>query len=247
MEKLEFVFPPDFKGGEIVYRTGSAAPIEQLPEMDIIEGDINTVASFVKKRYWNGSPSPEALGLQFIDRDRAIVTVDRDKFEIQLELNPEHPRGTVVKGALSFAPELLKFRINTSNAFTREELVKLIRFNKVWFKDRMQADTVEKAYMAFSAEVNAKIGKDSDLRGNVENTYKKTVTTNIPESFILNIPVFKGQGKKQFLVSIIIEATDANTRFYLESVDLSDLIQIESEIILKEQLEACKDFVIVYK
>jgi hypothetical protein len=103
------------------------------------------------------------------------------------------------------------------------------------------------AYMAFRAEVNANIGKASDSRGNVDTSYKKTVTTNIPLSFVLNVPVFKGQGKRQFLVDIDIEATDASTRFYLVSVELSDLIQIESELIIDKQLECCKDFVVVYK
>lgn len=246
MQKMELNLPPDFKGNEIIYRTGSAAPIEQLPLMETIEGDINTVASFVKKRYPCPS-TPESLGLQFIDRDRAIVTVDADNFAITLELDPEHPRGTTVKGKLSLSPDLLKFKINTQTAFNRDELVKLIRFNKVWFADRQQADTLEKAYMVFNAEINTKVSKESDLRGNLENSLKKTVNTSVPESFTLNLPVFKGQKKRSFPVRILIETTDASVRFYLESVELSDLIQIESEQILNEQLRHCEDFVVVWK
>lgn len=233
-------------GNELVYRSGSAAPVE-MPEIIKIEGDINTIKSFVEKRYGVVDEAKEALGLQYINADRAIITVDKEKFEILLELDPENPRGASVKGKLSLAPELLKFCINTGKGFTREELVKLIRFNKMWFSNREQADGLEKAYMAFSAEINANIGKESDTRGNVNNSYKKTVTTNIPESFILNVPVFKGQERRQFRVDIVIETTDASTRFYLESVELHDLITIESEKILNDQLKCCSDFVIIWK
>lgn len=232
------------EGNEIIYRSGSAAPIE-LPEMIVIEGDINTISAFVKSRYQ--ASTPEGHGLQFLDKDRVVVFVDRTDFTIKIDVDPEHPRGTYVTGKLELAPELLKFCINTGKAFTREELVKLIRFNKIWFASRDQAETLEKAYMSFNAEIHAKIGKESDNRGNVSNSYKKTVQTNIPESFVLNIPIFKGQEKKKFQVDILIEATDASTRFYLESVDLHDMITIESEGILNKQLECCKDFVIVYK
>jgi hypothetical protein len=245
MEKIELNVENIDGAKEIIYRRGDASPIE-LPEMNVIEGDINTIASFISKRYPRPS-TPNALGLQFVDKNRAIVTVDKEKFEITLELDPEHPRGTVVKGKLSFAPELLKFQINTEAMFNREQLIKLIRFNKIFFPDKDQHEKLLSSYMAFSAEVNAKIGKESDTRGNVTNGYKKTVTTSVPDSFVLDIPVFKGQGKRKFRVEICIEATDASTRFWLESVELHDLIQIESEAILSKQLESCADFVTVWK
>lgn len=244
MQKLELNLA-QIEGNEIIYRNGSAAPIE-IPNVGIISGDINTISSFMSKRYPCPSTS-DSLGLQFVDKDRAVVTVDREKFEITLDLDPESPRCTSVTGKLSLAPELEKFCINTTKSFTREELVKLIRFNKIWFNSRDQAETLLASYMAFKAEVNANIGKLSDTRGNVDNSYKKTVTTNIPTSFVLNVPVFKGQGKRQFRVEIDIEATDASTRFWLVSEELNDLIVIESEQILNQQLECCKDFVVVYK
>lgn len=131
--------------------------------------------------------------------------------------------------------------------FNREELIKLLRFNRIWFADPSQHDTLIKAYQAFSAEVNAKIGKESDTRGNVDNSYKKTVTTNVPDSFVLNIPVFKGMAKRKFRVEIAIDSTDASTKFWFESVELAELIQVESEQILNAELASCSDFVIIWK
>lgn len=244
MQKIDLTLP-QINGNEIIIREGSAVPVS-LPEVITLSGDINTVATFVKKRYTSAS-SRTSLGLQFIDSDRAVVVVDKEKFEIELQLDPENEFGATVTGKLSLAPELLVFNINTGVMFNREQLIKLIRFNKIWFPDKDQHEKLLQSYMAFSAEVNAKIGKESDTRGNVSNGYKKTVTTSVPDSFVLDIPVFKGQGKRKFRVEIGIEATDASTRFWLESVELSDLITIESEEILKKQLECCSDFVTIWK
>jgi hypothetical protein len=244
MEKLE-IHLPAIEGNEIVYRTGSAAPIE-LPDAIEIHGDINTIANFIGKRY----PVPstvEALGVQVVDKDRAIVTVNREKFSIVLQTDPENKRSTTVISTLELAPELEGFHINTGKQFTREELVKLIRFNRIFFRDLDQQASMLKSYMTFTANVNANIGNDSDLRGNVNNSYNKSVTTNIPTSFVLNIPVFKGQGKRQFMVEICIDATDKSTRFWFESIELHEMVTIESEQIINKQLECCKDFVIVYK
>ena len=235
---------PNYAGNDIVYRTGSATPIE-LPKMERIVGDINTLKSFVEKRYQISTP--EGHGLQFIDKDRALVTVNRESFTILLEVDPEHPRGLSVLSKLELAPELLNFCIDVNKVWTRDELVKFLKRQKIWFQNSERHEALLKALMALSANVTADMGNSSDFRGNVDNTYKKTVTSNIPESFSLNIPIFKGQPKKVFTVDICIEGNSAGLKFWFESVELSNLIIIESELILKAQLECCNDFVIVWE
>jgi hypothetical protein len=229
-------------GNEIIFREGSALPPVE-PEKIAIVGDINTVATFIKKR----KGASMAGAFQTINPDTAMVTVDKQNLSIELALNPSDPYSAVVTGKLSLAPELEKFCINTTKMFNREELIKLIRFNKIWFDNADAHDTLLKAYQAFSAEVNAKIGKESDMRGNVTNNYQKTVNTNVPTEFVLNVPIFKGMERRRFRVEIAIDSTDASTRFWFESVDLAEVIQIESEKILSAQLESCADYVVIWK
>lgn len=236
-------------GNEIIIREGEALP-PVVPKKIVISGDIKTVRSFIEKRklkgfdgvMHNGNP-----GLQEINEDRAIVTIDKAALSIKLELDPENEYGTEVTGKLSFTPELEQFCINKNKMFNREELIKLIRFNKIWFDSPEAHDKILKAYQAFTANVQADIGKTSDTRGNVSNNYNKTVATNVPTDFILNIPIFKGMDKRRFRVEIALDSTDASVKFWFESVELQEIIQVESETILKKELEACKDYVIIWK
>jgi ribosomal protein L32E len=230
-------------GNEITIREGKA--LELRPPVKIqISGDIRTVRSFIEKRK---DVDPITGKLQYISPSTTIVSVDKNNLSITLELDPENIYGTEVTGELSFTPELEQFCINKNKLFSREELIKLIRFNKIWFTEAEAHDKLLKAYQSFAATVNANIGKTSDTRGNVDNTYKKTVETNVPDSFVLNIPIFKGLDKRRFRVEIAIDSTDASTKFWFESVELKELIEIESEIILNKELESCADYVIIWK
>lgn len=233
-----------YNGNELTVREGKALEL-MPPNKIVISGDIKTVAAFIAKR--NDKAQLETSGYQWINTDRAIVEVDKEKMQIVLSVDPEDKYGPVVTGSLSQAPELEQFCINKNRLFNREELIKLIRFNKIWFPDAEAHDKLLKAYQAFTATVNANIGKTSDTRGNVDNTYKKTVETNVPDSFVLNIPIFKGMDKRRFRVEIAIDSTDASTKFWLESTELNDIIQIESEAILNKELESCADYVIIWK
>jgi hypothetical protein len=234
---------------EIIIREGTALP-QVAPKKIVVSGDFKTVSSFIEKRklvgfdgvMQNGDP-----GLQTINADRVLVTVDKEKLSILLQLDPESEYGTEITAKLAFTPELEQFFINKNKLFNREELIKLIRFNKIWFADAEAHDKLLKAYQAFTATVNANIGKTSDTRGNVDNSYKKTVETNVPDSFVLNIPIFKGMDKRRFRVEIAIDSTDASTKFWFESVELNDIIQIESQAILEKELESCSDYVVIWK
>ena len=231
-------------GNEIIIREGTALP-QVAPSKIVISGDIKTVSSFLAKR--KGLGDKRNPGLQGVVTERTLVTVDKEKLTILLQLDPESIYGTEVTAKLAFTPELEQFFINKNKLFNREELIKLIRFNKIWFADPEAHDKLLKAYQAFTATVNANIGKTSDTRGNVDNSYKKTVETNVPDSFVLNIPIFKGMDKRRFRVEIAIDSTDASTKFWMESVELNDIIQIESQAILEKELEFCADYVVIWK
>lgn len=248
MQKLELAVS-NVDGKPITILEGKALE-EKAPVKIEINGDIKTVSSFVGKRKnvtFDGVAVSGNAGLQFINPDRAVVTVDKAALSITLELDPENVYGTEVTAKLSYTPELEQFCINKNRLFNREELIKLIRFNKIWFPDAEAHDKLLKAYQAFTATINANIGKTSDTRGNVDNAYKKTVETNVPDSFVLNIPIFKGQEKRRFRVEIAIDSTDASTKFWMESVELNEIIQIETDFIISEELKSCADYVVIFK
>lgn len=246
MQKLELAVN-DVNGKPITILEGKALE-EKAPVKINISGDINTVRSFIEKRKAANSVLEADPGLQTINPDRAVVTVDKENLYIFLELDPENYYGTTVKGQLEMEPELLKFGIETGRKFTQQELIKLLRYGKRWFADAAAHEALLLAYMKLDVKVTADLTNTApDGRGNRSNSFEKKVTSNIPEDFILRIPIFKGQEPKTFRVEIALDSTDGSTKFWLESIELAEMISIESEIIIRKQLECCGDYVVIWK
>lgn len=241
MQKLELAVN-NIDGKPITILEGKALE-EKAPCKIQINGDIKTVSSFIAKR-----KITDDAGLQAINDDRALVIVNKEELSIGLYLDPENYYGTEVKAKLEMEPELLKFGIETGRKFTQQELIKLLKYGKRWFADQAAHEALLLAYMKLDVRVTADLTNDApDNRGNRANTFAKKVVSNIPEDFILNMPLFKGQDYKKFRVEICLDSTDGSTKFWLESVELAELIQIESEAILKKELESCADYVVIWK
>lgn len=226
-------------GNEVIIRTGDALPPVPPIQMNVT-GDIYSVASFLKGR-------TAAVGLQAVDVSQAIVLVDKKNRSIELQLDPNDKIGTKITGKLKLTDELLQFHINTTKTFTREELVKLLRFNSRFFPDKMKFEQLLRAYQTLNVKTAAELNQDSDTRGNKANHFVKTVdSSNIPDEFVLSVPIFEGFDAETFRVEIALDATDASVRFWFESVELHELIETRQEEIIKQQLLHCGGLVIIH-
>jgi hypothetical protein len=241
MEEPKFNFKVTTQEGsnEVIIRTGEALP-ENPPKMMGFCGDIHSVASFIKGR-------SAATGLQEVDKSKAIVLVDRKKRTIELHLDPNNQIGTIIIGQLRLTEELQQFHINTAKTFSREELVKLLRFNSRFFTDKLKFEELLRAYQTLQIKTAAELNQDSDTRGNKSNNFVKTVdSSRIPTEFVLNVPLFEGFDPETFRVEICLDATDASVRFWFESVELHELIETRQEEIIKSQLRHCEGLVTIY-
>lgn len=228
------------QSGELIIREGQALPLKE-PVKISITGNIKAVGNFLKCRDNNSSL------WQKIHSNQAIVLVDRNKMTIRLSTHPNDCYGTEITGCLELSDELLKFAINTDKTYDKQALVKLLRFNGLYFDDKEKHSALLAAYQSFSANANTDIKDDSDKRGNKIANFQKKVTTNIPDDFILNIPVFKGMPTMRFRVEICLDVTDGGARFWFESVELNEIIISERDKIIDAELAFCKDLVIIEK
>lgn len=231
-----------FEGNELIIREGQALP-PVAPKRIAIAGDIRSVSAFVAKR----DRMLADAGLQEINPERAVVTVDKEAMTITLELDPEYQYGTVVTAKLESNPDLKQFQINGNKTFKQKELVDLLKFSRLHFEDFDKHGMLLRAYQAFNAKAFIDMSSESDNRSNKAQSYSKKVETNLPTDFVMNIPIFKGQDKKRFHVEICFEVTDGGCNFWFESVELKELQDIESEAILRQELVACKDYVVIWK
>lgn len=230
-------------GNEIVIREGQALPLREPVKINI-SGDIKTVSSFVAGRK---DVSDSIAGYQFINNGRAIVEVDKQARTIVLKLDPADPLGGIVTAKMELNPDLIEFCINAKKTFKQKELVDLLKFSGLAFDNAEKHAMLLRAYQSFNAKAFIDMASDSDNRGNKSSSFNKKVETNLPVDFVLNIPIFKGQDRKRFSVEICLEVTDGGCNFWFESVELKELIEIESERILKAELESCSDYVVIWK
>jgi len=242
MEKINVYIAGDQGTAPVItIREGSALELNQ-PVQISMEGDIHTIKSFLEKR----TGKRKGGGQQLVNPETAIVSVNEQKMTILLALNPEDVNGAEISGKLEVAPELSQFYINTTKQFTREELIRLFRFSKRFFDSAENHEKIMIAYQKLNLSTTSELKKDTDTRGNKDLSFKKNITSDIPEDFILNLPVFKGEDKERFRVEICMDATDTSVRFWFESVELVERMELRRDEIFAEELESCKDLVVIY-
>lgn len=228
------------KGEVLTILEGKA--LEQKPSEKIkITGDIKTVSNFLSIRKKSGT------GVQSIDLSKAIVIVDKKGLSIELLIDPENHYGAEITGKLERSDEIIPFFINQNKTFSKEELVKLIKFNKIFFDAPTKQAEMLLAFQKVSSTVNIRANDSADDRGNKERAFVKEVTTNAPTEFILNIPIFKGFDSVRFRVEICLDVTDGSVRFWFESTELHELTQTTVDIIFNEELKSAEGFVIIKK
>lgn len=214
---------------------------QKPPEKISISGDIKSVSSFLKVRKTKGT------GTQTIDVSKAVVLVDKKALTIQLLIDPENHYGANVLGKLEKSDELAPFHINQNKTFTKEELVRLIKFNKIYFDEPTRHADMLLAFQKISSTVNIRANDSADDRGNKERAFVKEVTSNAPTEFILNAPLFKGFESVRFRVEVCLDVTEGSVRFWFESTELHELMQTKVDIIFNEELKEAEGFVIINK
>lgn len=231
-------------GDTLVIREGQALPLKE-PQIISLSGDINSVGEFLAKRIKEGQAT--GVGLQAVWDVQAVVITDKEASTIELLLDPENFYGAKIKGTLEESKELGIFLINKEHEFSREDLIKLFRFNRLHFSNEEKADALVKSLQKFSGSAYVDLVKEDDTRGNLKASIDKRVNTGIPESFELNIPIYKGQPKEKIEVSICLDIIGTRVSFWFESVQLVELLEQRKDEIFAKQLEACSQFPIINK
>lgn len=228
------------EGSETTVLIGKANTPKE-PQKLVVNGDFSAISSYLRVK------SKSASSFQFVSPERTIVICDKEKLTIELLTDPNDPDAAEIRGKAEFSKELHAFGINEAKYFTREQLIKLLRFNRRFFPNKEENANLLSAYQNFTASVNKNIQEDSDLRGNRNNQFQKKVNTTLPENFVLEVPIFKGESPVTFPVEICMEDYDSGMRFWFESVNLSELIAEKTDELFARELESCKDFAIIFK
>lgn len=197
-------------------RAGKLPDLPPIPAPTAISftGTLGSVFDFLKFR------------APIIDKQLAVVTIDRRKFSITAQANPNNPLADTVTGSIEVNPDLTKFKINqVGSNFSKETLVGFLRTMRQYFPDKEAHQQLQSTVKNLQVKVNISAGKNEDNRGNRSSNFDKTVDVeNIPVSTIIQIPVFVGEADIRLALDICYDTSEQNVFFWFESAELNEIM-----------------------
>ena len=193
----------------VVYREGLAGKVldEKAPVSTDVAGVLSTPLDWLEKR------------VATIDQKKAKILVEREKYTITLIVNESDPYNkATISGTAELSEVFKKFGINDPNAgWVPAKLGQFIRLNRAAFEDKEQCMKLVSALKNFKANAQSQIEKQHDPSGSRAEVYRQTVESNLPKSFTVKIPIFKGPEKTTFDVEVDHYLTDGEVFLQLVS------------------------------
>ena len=198
----------------IEIRHGDALPLRE-PVKVALSGNIDTVTRFLEKR------------VEKLDQKDCNIIICRAKSGPYVKLTVAESSffSGSVTGKIMLTDDFIEFGINMGKKYTLRELSDFIKMHRYCFQDSSTAMKLVAELRNFKAKVNKEIEKLGDNRGNKNEVLSQVVDTNIPESFTLDMIIFKGSTKSLFKVDININVRDTDMDCQLESVEANDLLK----------------------
>jgi hypothetical protein len=215
MEKVE-VSVKDSEG-VLTILTGQAP--KQLEEKSYsFEGDINAPFEFLQR-------IPRQNVSYNLSRTVVEITELEDNLNINLLIGYDQNFNIQISGSLVSFPALENFGINKHKVFGPKALADLVKGNRAYFETHEANAALVSQLRSLSVQAISKIEQSSDDRGNKRLLSDKQITGNIPESFIMNIPVFKSADPVRFKVDVCCDVRENIIEVWLESAELREHLQ----------------------
>ena len=168
--------------------------------------------------------------------------MNREKVEITLIINEtdEYKRGQVI-GKLAYNPKFIEFGINSGKVWTPTELGMFIKMNRAFFPDRKVNMDLVTSLMNFTADVNNKIERSMRENGNLVDNFAQVVNSNLPESFIIRMPLFKGMQPETIEVETFAQVNGRDVAFILISPGAQVTLEDLRDRVIDEQLSRIRE------
>jgi hypothetical protein len=216
-----------------IYEGQALQPRE--PKIITLIGVLNAPLLFLQQR------------IDQIDQKAAHILVNREKMGISLRTDETSYYSGAVYGSLEFHPKFTLFGINTSLQRSNFDLAKLFKMNRTVFESLDIAMNLISTLQNFRAKVDKEVEKLDDNRGNKRDLKAQVVDSNLPDTFNLVMPIFKGTPAYTFPVEVYINADDFSCQLISPvAADLIDEMR-DSEInkVLAEIAEIAPGIVVI--
>lgn len=216
---------------EVIIREGAAPKVldPKAPVKMNVNGTINAPYEYLTKR------------IDCINQKDCHIIVNREKITIELVVNEadEYTRGTI-SGTLQSHPKFEEFGINTGKVWSPFDFAMFCKMNRAFFADKNANMNIVSACKNFTAKVNNQIERAIQENGNRTDNFAQVVNSNLPESFTLSIPIFKGGKKEDLVVETFAKIDGRNVAFVLLSPGAEETLEDLRDKAIDEQLNAIK-------
>ena len=239
--KLNVIVPKDYNGApiEVVLREGEApvALDPKEPERVVINGTIDAPFRWLEKR------------VELINQKSTNLIVNRDNMGLALTIDETNYYQTEINGILQASKEMMEFGIKTDKKWEPIKLSKFIKMHRAFFTDKSQNMMLVSTLKNFKAKVNQDIERSKEENGSKVDNYSQVVDSNLPKSFKLNIPLFKGFDNEEIEVEIYADVDGRDVSLSLVSAGANEAIEEYKNKVIDVQLDAIRqiapDIVIV--
>ena len=230
--KLNVIVPKDYNGApiEVVLREGEAPELLEIkePERVVISGTIDTPFRWLEKR------------IELINQKASNIIVNRDVMGIALTVDETNYYQSDIRGELKTSKEMMEFGINTEKKWEPIKLSKFVKMHRAFFTDKSQNMMLVSTLKNFKAKVNQDIERSKEENGSKVDNYSQVVDSNLPKSFKLNIPLFKGFACEEIEVEIYADVDGRDVTLSLVSAGANEAIEEYKNKVIDEQLDAIR-------
>lgn len=230
--KLNVIVPKDYNGApiEVVLREGEAPELLEIkePERVVISGTIDTPFRWLEKR------------IELINQKASNIIVNRDVMGIALTVDETNYYQSDIRGELKTSKEMMEFGINTEKKWEPIKLSKFLKMHRAFFTDKSQNMMLVSTLKNFKAKVNQDIERSKEENGSKVDNYSQVVDSNLPKSFKLNIPLFKGFANEEIEVEIYADVDGRDVSLSLVSAGANEAIEEYKNKVIDEQQDAIR-------
>lgn len=194
----------------------------------VLNGTIDAVHEYLTKRLDAG---------QF-EQKNCHILVNREKLSITLITNETDERNqATVTGSLAYYPKYVQFGINTDKMWEPTGLSKFLKLNRAVFPDVSQNMELVSILKNFKARINQKVENSREDNGSRADNFSQVVNSNLPKSFVVAMPIFKGRPVEQIEVELLADVDGRDVKLALCSPGAEVIVEEERNKAIDEQLD----------
>ena len=230
--KINVVIPENYDGTPIEIRLMEGRAPEPLPTREPkpvrITGTIDAPSRWLEKR------------VPITDETRCNILSDRDNMTISLTISENDYYCDIIQGKLQLSKEMKEFGINSEKTWEPAKLSQFFKMHRAFFKDKAENMCLVSTLKNFKAKVNQDIEKSKEENGSRTDNYSQAVDSNLPKSFKLCIPLFKGFAPEEIEVEIYADIDGREVSLALVSAGANETMEECKNRAMDEQIELIK-------